>query len=150
LTSNIVPEDIKADSIVVFKEKRELILYNNGKELKKYSISLGKNPLGDKQQEGDKRTPEGTYYIDFKNDRSKYHLSLRISYPSEEDKFDAEQRGVPPGSDIMIHGLPNNMSMLEDYYLSNDWTDGCISVSNEEIEEIWKAVDLNTPITINK
>jgi murein L,D-transpeptidase YafK len=145
-----LPEGIKADSIIVFKEKREMILMASGKELKKYSVSLGKNPVGDKQQEGDKKTPEGIYKIEFKNANSKYHLSLRISYPDEKDKADANAMGVSPGSDIMIHGLPNNMNMLEDYYLSSDWTDGCIAVSNEEIEEIWSAVNIGTPIMITR
>lgn len=150
IISHMLPGDIKADSIIVFKEKREMILLSKGKELKRYSISLGKNPEGHKMQEGDKKTPEGAYRIEFKNSNSKYHLSLRISYPSSSDKQNAESRGVDPGSDIMIHGLPNNMGMLEDYYLSNDWTDGCIAVSNQEIEEIWNAVDVGIPIMINK
>lgn len=145
-----IPDGIKADSIVVFKEKREMILFSNKIEIRKYSVSLGKNPVGDKQQEGDKKTPEGIYKIDYKNPESKYHLSLRISYPDESDKQQASDLGVAPGGDIMIHGLPNNMSMLEDYYLSSDWTDGCIAVSNAEIEEIWDAVDIGTPIMINK
>lgn len=118
--------------------------------LKTYTISLGKNPDGAKEMEGDKKTPEGSYKIEFKNPNSKYHLSLRISYPNDLDKSKAESIGVEPGSDIMIHGLPNNMGLLEDYYLTNDWTDGCIAVSNNEIEEIWRVVDVGTPITINK
>lgn len=121
----------------------------DGKELKYYNISLGKNPLGHKEKEGDKKTPEGSYMIDYHNPNSKYHLSLRISYPNEKDKSNAEKLGVSAGSDIMIHGLPNNFTMLEDYYVNNDWTDGCIAVDNEDIEEIYRCVDDKTPIVIN-
>ncbi len=143
-----IPEGEKADSVAVFKEGRKMILYSGGKEIKTYSISLGKNPIGHKQKEGDKKTPEGNYTLDERNPNSSYHLSIHISYPNEQDKFNAESLGVSPGSDIMIHGLPNNTEFLEDYYLNTDWTDGCIAVSNDEIEEIWQAVDDGTPITI--
>ncbi len=142
------PEGIKTDSIIVDKSQRRMTLMNRRKEIKSYSISLGKNPSGHKIQEGDKKTPEGTYVIDKKNPNSKYHFSLRISYPNENDKSYAERIGVSPGGDIMVHGLPNNMNFIEDYYLNSDWTDGCIAVSNKEIEEIWTAVDEGTPITI--
>lgn len=143
-----IPQNTKADSVAVYKEKRKMILYSEGKELKTYSISLGKNPVGHKQKEGDKKTPEGNYMLDSRNPNSKYHLSIHISYPSEQDRLNAEVLGVPPGGDIFIHGLPNKMEFLEDYYVNTDWTDGCIAVTNDEIEEIWNAVDGGTPITI--
>lgn len=143
-----IPEGEKADSVVVFKGERKMILYSNGKELKTYGIVLGKNPDGRKQKEGDKKTPEGNYMLDSRNSNSRYHLAIHISYPNEEDRLNAENLGVSPGGDIMIHGLPNKMEFLEDYYLNTDWTDGCIAVTNDEIEEIWQAVEDGTPITI--
>jgi murein L,D-transpeptidase YafK len=146
----ILPEGSEADSIVVFKEQRVMQLFNNGSMIKIYNISLGRNPIGHKEKEGDKKTPEGWYYISGRNPNSSYHLSLRISYPNETDKQNAKNAGYSPGGDIMIHGFPNYMSMLEEYYINNDWTDGCIAVTNDEIEEIWKAVKDGTPIYINK
>jgi murein L,D-transpeptidase YafK len=90
------------------------------------------------------------YIISGRNPNSKYHRSLRISYPNETDKMNALNNGYSPGGDIMIHGLPNNTSFLEDYYINNDWTDGCIAVTNVEIEEIWRAVKDGSPIYVNK
>lgn len=144
-----LPSGTESDSIVVFKADRKMLLYYKGKILKSYSISLGDSPLGHKEKEGDEKTPEGLYIISGRNPNSKYHLSLRISYPNEHDKLNAEKNGYPPGGDIMIHGLPNSTGFLEDYYVNNDWTDGCIAVTNEEIEEIWGAVKDGTPIFIN-
>ena len=132
------------------KSERKLLLYYSGKHLKTYSISLGDNPVGHKEKEGDEKTPEGLYNINGRNPYSKYHLSLRISYPNEQDKLNAEKNGYLPGGDIMIQGLPNATGFLEEYYTSNDWKDGCIAVTNEEIEEIWGAVKDGTPIFINK
>ena len=148
--SVILPAGLSADSLVVFKSKRIMLLYNSGIARKTYNISLGRNTLGHKEKEGDKKTPEGNYRIDFKNPQSSYHLSIRISYPDEQDKQNAEAKGVSPGGDIMIHGLPNNALMPEEYYTETDWTDGCIAVTNEEIEELWKSVEVNTPVNIYK
>jgi len=145
----ILPNDFKADSIVVFKNERKMVLHADNKPVKDYRVSLGKNPTGRKEKEGDKKTPEGFYKIDYRNPNSKYHLSLHISYPGENDKLRAAEAGVNPGGDIMIHGLPNNMGFLEVYFIDNDWTDGCIAVTNEEIEEIWRVVDDGVPIMIN-
>ncbi len=147
---NFLPAGTTGDSIVVFKEQHRMVVYYRSKELKSYSISLGKNPVGQKQMEGDKKTPEGLYKISGRNPNSKFHLSLRISYPDKKDIENAKLNGYEPGGDIMIHGLPNNMSLLEDYYLNTDWTDGCIAVANEEIEELWNVIPDNTPIFINK
>ena len=143
-----IPEGLKADLVVVFKDKRKMVLYAGSKEIKTYSISLGKNPTGHKQKESDKKTPEGNYILDARNPNSKYHLAIHISYPNEQDKINAEKSGVSPGGDIMIHGMPNKLEFLEDYYANTDWTDGCIAVTNYEIEEIWQAVDDGTPIII--
>ena len=134
----------KADLIIVEKSRRKLFLFKNGIAFREYSISLGKVPIGAKMKEGDKKTPEGNYIIDWRNPNSKFYLSLHISYPS---KFDLENGKT--GSNIMIHGLPNGLSIFDKLYFENrDWTDGCISVKNMEIEEIWNSVDNGTPILI--
>ena len=145
----VIPEGVKADSIVVYKSKRIMILFDNERVIKDYNVSLGKNPDGRKEKEGDKKTPEGLYKIDYRNPDSKYYLSLHISYPDENDKLKAVALGLNPGSDIMIHGLPNSMGFLKEYFINNDWTDGCIAVTNEEIEEIWRVVNDGIPIMIN-
>jgi murein L,D-transpeptidase YafK len=138
----------RATSILIEKEAHRLTLLRNDAVLKTYSIALGSNPVGHKQQEGDRRTPEGDYKIDFKNQRSRFHLALRISYPDTKDRDSARQRGVSPGSDIMIHGLPNGFGWLSRWHVGHDWTDGCAAVTNTEIEEIWAMVDTGTPVTI--
>lgn len=140
--------DQKANAILVEKQQRRLTLLRNGTPIKTYAVSLGTDPLGHKLQQGDGRTPEGVYKIDFKNQRSKFHLSLRISYPETADREQARLRGVSPGGDIMIHGLPNGMGWLSHEHLARDWTDGCIAVTNEEIEEIWSMVGVGTTIEI--
>ncbi|HEY5752034.1 MAG TPA: L,D-transpeptidase family protein [Chthoniobacterales bacterium] len=128
------------DRILIEKSKRMMSLFRDGKILKTYSIALGFNPEGHKQQEGDGRTPEGIYWIDWRNPQSKYHLSLHISYPNAEDIQSAVACGVSPGCDIMIHGLPNGADIAGTGSLAMDWTAGCIAVTNAEIEEIWATV----------
>ena len=123
-------------------------LLRNGRVLRTYLIALGGNPVGHKQREGDRRTPEGRYTISARNPKSSYHLSLRISYPNEADREHALKIGASPGGDIMIHGLPNNLPKLGAAHREYDWTDGCIAVTNEEIEEIWSLVPDGTPIQI--
>lgn len=136
----------RAMYLVVEKEARRLTLYRTaGEPIKSYRVALGGNPTGHKQYEGDERTPEGTYSIDFKNPNSAYHLSLKISYPNEEDSARAASRGRSPGGLIMIHGIGDHASWR---HPEIDWTDGCIAVTNEEIEEIWGLVNLSTPIVI--
>ncbi len=137
-----------ADKVLVEKSARKLFLIHNDKAYKEYAISLGDNPIGHKQQQGDERTPEGNYLIDYRNPQSKYHLSLHISYPNAADKARATIRGVNPGGDIFIHGLPNGFDGFGALHRLSDWTDGCIAVTNEEIEEIWKLVENGTPIKI--
>ena len=140
--------DARATLIVVEKQAHRLNLIRNGQVLKTYDVALGSNPVGHKQQEGDRRTPEGIYAIDFKHPRSRFHFALRVSYPNAEDRKQAQQRNVPAGSDIMIHGLPNGLGLLGRFVLGRNWTDGCIAVTNKEIEEIWAMVDVGTPIQI--
>ncbi len=146
--SKKLPPGIKADKVIVYKEDRRLILMKEGNALKEYDISLGGNPVGHKQMEGDSKTPEGKYILDWRNPNSKFHLSLHISYPNGDDKQRAEEMGVSPGGDIMIHGFPNEMDWNAVYYTSTDWTDGCIAVTNDEIEEIWNVIDNGTEIEI--
>ena len=140
--------DIKADKVLVLKSERKMYLLHKKNRIREYAISLGDAPEGHKQQQGDEKTPEGNYVIDYRNPKSKYHLSLHISYPSAADRKSAKQRGVNPGGDIFIHGLPNGMGFLSGLFTGDDWTDGCIAVTNREIEEIWRMVPNGTPIEI--
>ncbi|MGK2859805.1 MAG: L,D-transpeptidase family protein [Thermoanaerobaculia bacterium] len=138
----------RADLVVVDKSDRTLTLFRAGRELRTYRIALGPSPEGHKQQEGDGRTPEGRYVIDWRNAKSAFHRSLHISYPNARDRAAARRRGVDPGGAIMIHGLPNGMEWLGAEHVASDWTLGCIAVTSEEIEEIWRVVRDGTPIEI--
>jgi len=150
LRPRILPPDTRADFILVEKRARRLILFEKGKALKGYDIALGRVPVGPKEQEGDRKTPEGHYHINWRNPNSKYHLSLNISYPTREQKAAAQAQGRSAGRDIMIHGQPNGAHSWvgAEGTLPGDWTDGCIAVSNAEIEEIWRSVPNGTPIEI--
>lgn len=138
----------RADEIVVYKSRRLMYLLNKGRIVRKYKIALGKNPVGHKLEWGDNRTPEGKYRIDLRNNKSAYHLSLRISYPDATDSDVAASLDVKPGDWIMIHGLPNGRGAGSVNHPNKDWTNGCIAVTNEEMREIWQMVDLGTPISI--
>ncbi len=135
----------KITQIVVFKESRKLYLYSGDKAVKSYNIDLGFSPVGHKIIEGDGKTPEGRYYIDRKNPKSAYHLSLGISYPNKRDRSVAKKLGKSPGKDIFIHGRVGFFGRRP----KKDWTWGCISVSNSDIEEIYNLVDIGTAIDIN-
>jgi murein L,D-transpeptidase YafK len=145
---NRFPEQAKADHVVVLKKQRTLTLMNQGKVLKTYSVALGGEPVGPKEREGDHKTPEGTYVLDRRNAKSKFYRSIHISYPNEEDRARAQKLGVSPGGDIMVHGLPNGFGWLKSLHRERDWTDGCIAVTDEEMDEIWNAVPDGTPIEI--
>lgn len=145
---SMMPGDARATSILVEKSARRLTLMHNGDVIRTYDVALGSAPRGPKRQEGDGRTPEGVYAIDFRNARSHFHLALRISYPNVADRADAKARGVPPGGDIMIHGLPNGLGWLGGLHLSRDWTDGCIAVTDSQMDEIWRLVDVGTKVEI--
>jgi murein L,D-transpeptidase YafK len=125
---------LRADQIVVNKSRREMLLLRGNVILRQYRIALGRDPVGHKRREGDGRTPEGRYVIDRRNPKSKYHLALHISYPNTEDIARAREAGEEPGGDIIIHGLKDGE--LRD----GDWTQGCIAVTNDEMEEIWGLV----------
>ena len=134
--------------IEVEKQKRQMSVYSDGKRLKTYSISLGGSPIGHKTQEGDSKTPEGEYFIDWVHPNSSYYKAMRISYPNANDKAQASGRGVSPGSDIMIHGMPNGFGWMYPWLSKIDWTAGCIAVSNTAIQEIALAITVGAKITI--
>ena len=140
--------NLAADRIVIEKAARTLSLYHGKQKVRTYRVALGRNPVGHKRREGDGKTPEGLYTIDSRNARSAYHKSLHVSYPNARDRETARKLGVSPGGDIFIHGLPNGYDFNGSYHLSRDWTLGCIAVTNEEIEEIWRAVPNGTPVEI--
>ena len=140
--------DDVADRVVVHKERRLLQLFHDGQVIREYSVALGGNPVGHKRQEGDQRTPEGLYLLDWRNPGSGYYKSIHVSYPTPEDTKSAVANGVDPGGMIMIHGQPNYFGWLAFLTQRFDWTNGCIAVTNAEMEEIWTMVPNNTPIEI--
>jgi murein L,D-transpeptidase YafK len=139
---------VQADYILVEKSRKRLTLFANNKKIKSYRIALGRNPKGPKLIKGDKRTPEGLYIIDSRNPDSKYYLSLHISYPNEIDREIAALAGVSPGGNITIHGTGDKYAWMGKFHAVLNWTDGCIAVTNEEIEEIWRLVPDGTKIRI--
>ena len=146
---NVLAADFPvADRVVVEKAARKLHLMIDGKPFRTFRIALGIRPIGDKEEEGDFRTPEGTYLLDVRNPNSEYFLSIHISYPDGQDFRQARERGLDPGGAIMIHGQPNNPTRSETYYHTQDWTNGCIAVSNSDMIDIWLMTADNTPIEI--
>jgi murein L,D-transpeptidase YafK len=138
----------KADQVIVVKSPRTLTLLSHGKVLRTYKVALGGSPVGAKEQQGDHKTPEGHYTLDRRNAKSRFYKSIHVSYPNEQDKQKASQRGVSAGGDIMIHGLPNGFGWMGATHRGLDWTDGCVAVTNEEMDEIWELVPDGTPIEI--
>lgn len=136
------------DEIVVQKKQRILSLFNDGDHVKSYPISLGRSPVGHKTKEGDGKTPEGTYLIDWVHPNSSYHKAIHVSYPNTTDKLNAIEAGEEPGGDIMVHGLPNWLGWLSPLFIESDWTEGCIAVSNKAIEEIASSIKIGTKIVI--
>ncbi len=139
---------LQADRIVVEKSARRLLLLAEGRVIRRYPIALGRRPRGPKKEQGDLRTPEGTYVIDYRNPQSRFHRALHISYPSAADLARARRLGVPAGGDIMIHGLPDDLAMIGEAHRISNWTRGCIAVTNREIEEIWRLVPDGTIVEI--
>lgn len=140
--------DARADRVVVIKSERKLILMNGDRPLKEYRVALGRDPVGPKTQEGDGRTPEGRYVIDYRKADSSFHKALHISYPGSADSAQAEALGLNPGGLIMVHGIRNGLGLLGRLHRFADWTNGCIAVTNAEIEEIWRTVPDGTPVEI--
>jgi murein L,D-transpeptidase YafK len=143
-----LPPMAKIDSIVVEKAKRTMTVYHQEKALRTYRVALGFDPIGHKEQEGDGKTPEGHYTIVGKNPKSLFRLSLKISYPSTQDKKNAKAKGVNPGGDIMIHGLGDNFGWIGAKHTLRDWTLGCVAITNEEIEELYPFVDVGTVVQV--
>jgi murein L,D-transpeptidase YafK len=143
-----LPPDARADLVVVDKSDRTLSLMDGGRTLKTYRVSLGGAPAGHKRREGDERTPEGRYRLDTRRAHSAAHLALQVSYPDSADAARARAEGVPPGGAIMVHGLWNGLGWMGRMHRWVDWTDGCIAVTNPEMDEIWRAVPTGTPIEI--
>ncbi len=137
---------IAADSLVVEKSLRRLTLWSGGLPMRTYDVALGGNPTGHKQAAGDRRTPEGLYHIDARNPNSRFHLGLHVSYPNAKDVARARAHGVAPGGDIMLHGLPNGQGQVGPLHRAYDWTNGCVAVTDQEIEELFAAVPVGTPI----
>ncbi len=150
LSGSVVAQDaVNVDLIRVDKSERTLTLYAQGRAVRNYSdIQLGDEPLGAKRFQGDERTPEGSYTIDYGNPSSAYHLSLHISYPDSADRAYARSRGHSPGGDIFIHGQPNGFASHGAARVEGDWTDGCIALADAEIEELWGLVGDGTAIEI--
>ncbi|MBY6032724.1 L,D-transpeptidase family protein [Marinobacter daepoensis] len=141
-------ELLEITQVLVNKGERRLYLLSGEHTVRHYRISLGDNPVGHKLYEGDERTPEGDYVLDWRNASSDFYKSIHISYPSPRDRELAEAWGLNPGGSIMIHGLPNNAGDMAFAYTGLDWTDGCIAVTNEAMDEIWQLVQNGTPIRI--
>ena len=142
------PDGISADRVLIEKSARRLSLFANGRAIRSYSVALGANPEGHKQQEGDERTPEGLYQVDARNLESAFHFSLRISYPHARGREQARASGFDPGGLIMIHGLHPTFRWVGPLHRLVDWTDGCVAVTNAEMDEIWAAVAVGAPVEI--
>ncbi|WPP49099.1 L,D-transpeptidase family protein [Catalinimonas niigatensis] len=147
--SRRLPLHIVGDQLVVYKRKRKLQLWSKGKRIKTYTIALGQKPTGAKEIEGDMRTPQGVYTIHSRNPESAFYLNLGISYPNEKDKAYANELGHSAGGAIKIHGLRNGSGWKGRFHRLNDWTAGCIAVTNAEMKELYRAVPLGTPIIIH-
>ena len=136
------------DMVVVIKHERALQLLSHGQAVKTYKVALGGEPVGPKQKQGDHRTPEGIYELDSRNAHSQFYKSIHISYPNQQDKTRAAAAHVSAGGDVFIHGLPNGYGAIGSAHRLRDWTDGCIAVTDSEMDEIWSLVKNGTPIEI--
>lgn len=137
-----------AEKVIVDKGERKLHLLVDGEPIRTFDIALGVEPVGDKEKEGDQKTPEGVYKLDGRNPDSDYFLSIHISYPSSQQRAQARSRGIDPGGAIMIHGQPNLPNYSAAYYKKEDWTNGCIAVSNSDMIDIWLMTPNDIPIEI--
>jgi murein L,D-transpeptidase YafK len=138
----------KADSILILKREHTLELLSGGKVIRTYKVALGRGGLAAKVREGDKLTPEGHYVIDARNADSRFYKALHVSYPSADDRARAAKLGVPPGGAIMIHGLPNGLGWIGSTHRFYDWTQGCIALTDSEMDEVWNLVPVGTPVDI--
>jgi murein L,D-transpeptidase YafK len=143
-----LPNAAQIDNIIVYKSRRQMLVYSNGRLLKTYSVSLGRQPVGAKEFEGDNKTPEGIYFINDKNPNSDYYKNLGVSYPNESDIENAKRFGKSAGGDIKIHGLKNKLGFIGKFHRWFDWTAGCIAVTDNEIDELYSAIKIGTPVEI--
>jgi murein L,D-transpeptidase YafK len=134
--------------VLVLKKEHKLLLLSGDTAIKSYTVAIGRGGLSPKEREGDHKTPEGLYLIDRRKENSRFHRALHVSYPNEADRERARKFGVKPGSDIMIHGITNGLGWLGPLHRLIDWTDGCVAVTDAEIDEIWSLVPDGTPIEI--
>jgi murein L,D-transpeptidase YafK len=148
--SHRVPLREKATSVVVVKSEHKLLLLSRDRVIRSYNVAVGRGGHEPKQRQGDHRTPEGQYVIDRRKSNSRFHRALHISYPNDSDRERARRLGVEPGGDIMIHGIQNGLGWMGPLHRMLDWTDGCIAVTDGEIEEIWAAVPDGTPVEIRR
>jgi murein L,D-transpeptidase YafK len=139
---------VRVDRVVGYKQERKLLLLSQGKEVRSYKIALGSEAVGPKTRQGDHRTPEGIYVLDARNPNSHFYKAFHISYPNLKDIAVAKKLGVSPGGDIMLHGLGKEYAWVGKAHVLHDWTDGCVAVTNEEMDEMWKMVQIGTPIEI--
>ena len=147
-STQTIRADQKIEKILVLKSARKLQLISDGKPIKSYRISLGKQPKGPKLQEGDKRTPEGLYWVNWRKKSDKFNLAMHINYPNVSDAAKARREGLNPGSMIMIHGTPDSEDNPEELFHTLDWTDGCIAMKNYEMREVWNLVKDGTLVEI--
>ncbi|WP_010323823.1 L,D-transpeptidase family protein [Marinobacterium stanieri] len=148
ISLSVSPAFASADRVLVDKSDRKMTLYNQGHVVAYFEVSLGGAPQGHKTQEGDQKTPEGAYVLDYKNENSSFYRSLHVSYPNAVDRAQAEKRGVSPGGMIMVHGQRNGFGWLSSIMQNFDWTDGCIAITNDEMDEFMELVEPGTPIEI--
>jgi murein L,D-transpeptidase YafK len=139
---------LKADLVVVRKSESRLVLMRGGQVIDSFGVAFGGHPKGPKEREGDERTPEGRYVLDAKNAQSSFYRSIHISYPNARDVAQAHASGVQPGGLIMIHGQKNGLAWLAPVSQLFNWTDGCIALKNKDMDAVWSAVDVGTPIEI--
>ncbi len=142
------PPILRADAILIVKHERKLYLLRDNYPLRSYRIALGLSPTGAKEHQWDFRTPEGSYIIDFRQEHSHYYKALHVSYPSPPDLKRSSALHMPAGGSIFIHGEPNRPSKPMDYYKTKDWTNGCIALSNEDLQEVWELTAGRTPVEI--
>ena len=142
------PPVLRADAILIVKHERKLYLLRDNSPLRSYRIALGLSPTGAKAHQWDFRTPEGSYIIDFRQEHSHYYKALHVSYPSPPDLKRSSALHMPAGGSIFIHGEPNRPSKPMDYYKTKDWTNGCIALSNEDLQEVWELTAGRTPVEI--
>jgi len=143
-----LPANVSIDKMVVFKSRKQLQVYSGGKLLKIYPISLGFCPVGKKEAERDGKTPEGSYFINAKNPHSICYKNLGISYPNKADILNAKNKGKAPGGDIKIHGLSNRHRFIGKFHRWRNWTDGCIGLTDAEVDELYEHTTIGTPIEI--